>query len=440
MNSRLAQIEKTTLFEFRQYRPFDRRVDEKTGERDGKNNRPATEDDRYLFRDRVIAAANAAIRKHYHQVEIYRDELATRESELQQELDERYAIKRDQIHAEFSDEISRIEQTVGPQAARHSAVREKFRRALNQERQIEADLGRPLRIHLRYWYALIMAFVALVEIPINRFAFELYFAETPALSLLIAFGIGFTLMLLAHFAGTWLKRSFGATTRGQKITYLIGVALTAALVFPTIYLIALLRQHYVHFVETQNMTFEELLGQRGVEGVARDVIETSLGTSGLMLLMINVLVVGIAVIVAVARHDSHPDYEKAILTRERYEKKYRRLQARYDKAVAKATATRDSLLNTLGKQQQRLEGELDQVRADQNACAVHREQMLQQVVLHLCQRLQAYEQGNEYARTSAAPKCFGQHDEGTIKKRLMDALAISPDDRARDSSNIHAVR
>jgi len=440
MNPRLAQIEKTTLSEFRFYRPADRRVDDRAGARDGKSDRPATNDDRHPFRERIITAATASLGKHHHRVENYENELAKREGDLQQELDERYAEKRDQLHAEYSDRIAQIEQIIGPHSGRHSMLRDGYQRALDRERQIEADVGRPLRIHLRYWYALIMAFVALVEIPINRFAFELYFAETPALSLLIALGIGFTLMLLAHFAGTWLKRSFGAKTLGQKITYGVGVALAALLVFPTIYLIALLRQHYVQFVEAQNMTFEELLGQRGVEGVAREVITTDLGTSGFMLLMINVLVIGIAVIVAVARHDSHPDYENAVHIRKRSEKRYRRLQERNDKAIAKATATRDSLLGALDKQRERLEGELDQVRADQKACAAHRDQMLQQVVLHLCQRLQAYEQGNELVRENAPPECFGHHDERTVKKRVLDALAISSDDSTTSDRGIRAVR
>ncbi len=77
---------------------------------------------------------------------------------------------------------------------------------------MEVALGRPLRIHLRYVYYFIMAGVALVELPINRFAFELYFSETPALSAMIALGIGLGLMLLAHFGGTWIKRSTAPIT------------------------------------------------------------------------------------------------------------------------------------------------------------------------------------------------------------------------------------
>lgn len=440
MSSRLAQIEKVNLSEFRHYRPWDSRVDKKEGARDGKIDRPASTDERYSFRDRVITSAQAALRKYHHQVENFSNELSNRVRVLRQDLDDRYASKRDQIHTEFGDRTDQFEQTIGPTSSRHTALREAYQRAVDRERQIEADVGRPLRIHLRYWYAVIMAFVALIEIPINRFAFELYFAETPALSLLIALGIGVALMLLAHFAGTWLKRSFGAPTLEQKLSYGVGIAMTALLILPTIYLIALLRQHYVRFIEAQNVSFGQLLEQRGFEDVAREVITTDLGTSGYMLLMINVLVIGIAVIVAVARHDSHPDYEKAVRARERAEWWHRRLQARYDKRTGKAKVAHDSQISALDKQQERLERELEAVQSDEEACQAHKEQMLQRVVLHLRQRLQAYEEGNEQTRSTAAPQCFGRHDEDAITKSLLDGLVDSPDRGGAADRTIRAVR
>ena len=440
MESRLTQLEMVNLSEFNHYRPADRRVDEKEGKRDGHHERSPSDDVRHPFRERIITAAQAALRKYHHRLDNYIDELSKRERSLRQDLDERYATTRDRFDTAVKDRNDRIEHTIGPTSSRSNALRETHQRSVDRERQIEADVGRPLRIHLRNWYALIMAFVALVEIPINRFAFELYFAETPALSFLIALGVGIALMFLAHFAGTWLTRSFGASTVGHKVSYGVGIAITAALILPTVYLIALLRQHYVHFVEAQNVSFRELLEARGFEDVARDVITTDLGTSGLMLLMINLLVVGIAVIVAVARHDSHPDYEHAVLTRERAERKYSRLQARYDKETGKAKKAHDVQIGTLDKQRERLDKDLGEVEAAKNACEAHKEQMFQRVVLHLRQRLQAYEEGYERARSSPRPKTFGGHDEENIRKSLLEGLSTPPDRGAAGDSTVRAVQ
>jgi hypothetical protein len=439
MDAALARIEATTLSEYTRYKPADRRVDEKEGARDGQREKPSSDAERYPFRERIVAAAQAALRRYHHQIENLCDVLAKREQELQLDLDQRYATKRDQLNASFQNKADQIEQTIGPSSSRHVSLREAFQRAWDRERQIEADVGRPLRVHLVYSYTAIMAVVALIEIPVNRFAFELYFAETPALSLMIAFGIGLALMILAHFAGTWLKRGFGASTTGQKFAYGIGVAVTAALALPTIYLIALLRQHYVHFVEAQNVSFSELLEQRGFEDVAQEVIATDLGTSGFMLFMVNLLVVGIGVIVAVARHDAHPDYEKAVRTRERAEKRYHRIQARYDRQISRAKTEYDAQLSALEKQQDRLEREIEEIRSRQRACSAHREQMLERVSLHLKQRLQAYEEGNERTRRSEAPAFFGMHDEQMLRKELGEALAQS-DVSASPGYGIRAVK
>lgn len=439
MDSRLSQIENTTLVGYLTYKPADKRVDEKKGRKDGERDKPESAATNYPFFAIVTTEALAALRAYYDKVEELVAELDKRHASLQQDLDERYASQRDDLTSSYTTQLQQVEHKWGPSAAKHSNLRERATAASDRCRRLEAEIGRPLRIHLLYWYGLIMAGVALIEIPINRFAFELYFAETPALSLLIALGVGFALMMLLHFGGTWLKRSTGRITTSQRIPYLLGVLAVAGLIFPTIFLIALLRQHYVQFIEAQQVTFTELLQQEGFGNVARDVISTSLGTEGLMLLMINVLVVGIGILVAVVRHDAHPDYEKATQTRDKLERGLIRLKTKFESATAKIKKEHEARLSSLEKQHERIERDIETVTTERQKCVDHKSRMLDRVALHIKQRIQAYESGNESTRKSPAPKSFWKADEAEIKAQLERAFEATVERGAQGAARIHAV-
>lgn len=439
MEARLTQIENTTLAGYLRYRPADRRFDEKRGQKDGERESPDAASKNYPFRATVLAEADAALRAYGHKVEDLVAELEQRRETLQQDLEERYAVQRDEIEEKYKNELEHVEQRWGPNSVKHSFLRNKFAEMSDRQRQLEAELGRPLRVHLKYWYVLIMTGVVLVEIPINRFAFELYFAETPALSFLIALGVGFALMLLAHYEGTWLKRSTGRIRRAARVRYIVGIVALAVLMLPTIFLIALLRQHYVQFIENQQVSFAELLQQGGLENLARDVISTGLGTQGWMLFMINLLVVGIGILVAVVRHDSHPDYERIVNTRNKLERKLNRVKMKLERASSKVKREYESRLSLIEKQQERIAKDIETASAQRQKCIDHKERMLERVVLHIVQRLNAYETGNETSRKTAIPSTFWCSEKQEIRRELEKAFVEEAVCKDEDITSIHAL-
>ena len=64
-----------------------------------------------------------------------------------------------------------------------------------------AAAAQPGRVYLPLMVAL-----ALVEVPVNRLAFELFFQEQPAVSLALAVVVGAVLMFFAHMVGTLVRR------------------------------------------------------------------------------------------------------------------------------------------------------------------------------------------------------------------------------------------
>ena len=264
MNTRLTQIEATLLAQFQSYKAADKRVDEKRGLKDGKANIPATDAEIYPFHRAIVTEAQAVLRRYSDQIDSLINELERQITSLWEDLDERYGSTRVSIIGAFQNAAERLEQTLGPRSIKHDRLQRKHQDFSDKERQLEVALGRPLRVNLRYMYYFIMAGVALVELPINRFAFELYFSETPALSAMIALGIGLGLMLLAHFGGTWIKRCTATIPAQQRTLYIVGAVSVTLLIVPTLFLIALLRQHYVKFIEAQQITFGDMLNQESL--------------------------------------------------------------------------------------------------------------------------------------------------------------------------------
>jgi len=422
MNTRLTQIEATLLAQFQSYKAADKRVDEKRGLKDGKANIPAADAEIYPFHRAIVTEAQAVLRRYSDQIDSLINELERQITSLWEDLDERYGSTRDSIIGAFQNAAERLEQTLGPRSIKHDRLQRKHQEYSDKERQLEVALGRPLRVNLRYMYYFIMAGVALVELPINRFAFELYFSETPALSAMIALGIGLSLMLLAHFGGTWIKRCTASITTQQRTLYIVGAVSVTLLIVPTLFLIALLRQHYVKFIEAQQITFGDMLNQESLGNIARDVIGTDMGTSGWMLFMINMLIVGIGVIVAVVRHDAHPDYEKIVRTRERTERQLDRIKSKFERRLIEFKRKHDTQLAELVKQQDRIERQIEELKNEREQCIAHKDQTLESVFLHLKQRLHSYETGNEQGRTTEPPAFFWRMDEASIKDELRASL------------------
>ncbi|MDH3702339.1 MAG: hypothetical protein OEU46_13575 [Alphaproteobacteria bacterium] len=422
MNTRLTQIEATLLTQFQSYKAADKRVDEKRGLKDGMSNLPAPDAEIYPFHRAIVTEAQAVLRRYNDQIDNLINELERQITSLWEDLDARYGSTRDSIIGTFQNAAERLEQTLGPRSVKHDRLQRKHQEFSDRERQLEVALGRPLRINMRYVYYFIMAGVALVELPINRFAFELYFSETPALSAMIALGIGLGLMLLAHFGGIWIKRCTATITPRQRTLYIVGAVSVALLIVPTLFLIALLRQHYVKFIEAQQITFGEMLNQEGLGNIARDVIGTDMGTSGWMLFMINLLIVGIGVIVAVVRHDAHPDYEKIVRTRERTERQLDRIKGKFERHLTDFKKKQDLQLAELVKQQDRIERQIEELKNEREKCIAHKDQTLEAVFLHLKQRLHSYETGNQQGRSSESPAFFWRMDEASLKDDLRASL------------------
>ncbi len=94
MNTRISQIETTVLAQYQSYRPTDKRVDEKRGQKDGKANLPAADAEIYPFHRAIVTEAQAVLRRYNDLLESVIKELDRQITSLWDDLDGRYQSAR----------------------------------------------------------------------------------------------------------------------------------------------------------------------------------------------------------------------------------------------------------------------------------------------------------------------------------------------------------
>jgi hypothetical protein len=419
-SNRISQLERGVLERYRHYSSGDRTFDETRGSRDAAAGIPAPQEDAFSFKAEVMAQARSDLNAYNSSCDGYKREVDTRLSELNRQRSEQYVVNRDQLRDEQRRTLDDLEKASGPPSAKTVYARERLARASDAEARINASLGRPLRIGLYWLYIPLMILIAFAEVPINRMAFELFFSETPLVSLGISAVIGILLALFAHLLGTTLKRSFGVRGIKKRLGHFLGAAVIAALVGAVIYAIAVIREQYVRLAEENaNVSLDALVGN-GIVETARQAMTDGLSTGSLSLIMVNLLLFVGGTAIAFVRHDSDPDYENVVTERQRAEKRLNRLRSAYDKRHSTVSREFGERLSNLERQIGALDEEIKRLETEALELEKHRQKAPATMAAHIENRLLAYQQGNRQARRDGAmPRCFRHYTVTEIEKELM---------------------
>jgi hypothetical protein len=415
-NARLSQIEHAALGMYDKYDVATKKRDEARGRKDGEQNFPGLDDQTHHFMEELIGQARSSLKKCVAQLLAYLHELETREASLSKRIEENLATEREQIDDRYQENRDAIERAYGSSSSKQSTVRAAFDHARDRAQEIEIQLGRPLRIHLRWLYVPIMVLVALSEVPINRFAFELYFSESPLISFGIALTIGLIFALFAHFLGTWIKRAMHYEAR-NRIIAILGASFILIILLPTIYVIALMREHYVQFIERSSTSLKDLIQNEGLTSVASQVASAELSTSGWTLLMLNIVVLSIGAIASVVRHDEHPDFENMVRQQERLARNLKKIVQRYEKDTARVQKAYEARKEAIDKSYSLAADELELTKSQIRQCRAHSKTAIDRVSTYILQRVNSYEYANRKARPDkTAPKCFGTSEQDLTKE------------------------
>tara|TARA_R110000782_G_scaffold82359_1_gene162032 strand:- start:7818 stop:8708 length:891 start_codon:yes stop_codon:yes gene_type:complete len=193
---------------------------------------------------------------------------------------------------------------------------------------IQASEQRQPRYSSGWFYWPFMVALAVAEVPINRFSFELFFQESPAVALLVSFLVGGLLVTLAHRLGMIMCR-FGYNARRKNWWgEAIQIALVVALIVALAYGVSILRQGYLAFITQPEMGFGQALESQQYGGAAIIALKSGLGLDGWIFMLINLAVVAVGVSAAYFCHDQHPDFEKVDRQKRKLEKQAAQMRAK----------------------------------------------------------------------------------------------------------------
>ena len=404
------------------YKSADKMGDGYKGRAHGRKGVPGADEDAHPYHDELVAKGRMDLTSFDQEMEQLRAEMEAEENRWVEERGELVGERRDEVADRFGTKVDALEQALGPSSSRHAEARRRAERAEEERQRIESDLGRGLRTKMVPSYPLVFLMVALLEVPINRYAFEYFFEETAVLALLLALGFGFAFAAFAHWTGMLLKHATGEKRWKNRTGSLAVVAGILVLGGTAVYFLALMRERYIQFQEESARGLGELLAEHGLQVAAVELLSTELTEAGGTLLLMNLVVFVVGAFCAYQRHDPDPHYEGASKRARKAGRKHTRFRSRYERRLGVLTAERDGELQRQELQAERVGSNLIEIEKAKGAMRDRREQAVKAIAVQIHRRLQAYELANRLARDgSCAPGTFGRYDEERIRTEIASA-------------------
>jgi len=196
--------------------------------------------------------------------------------------------------------------------------------ASNYEALKAAERREPVfwRAPFSWIYLLLLAGLALAEVPINRLSFELFFAEDPQTLVLVAILVGVVLMALAHPTGLIMRRYQHAKKTSGATGSVVALTVLIVLIVGMCYGISIFRQAYLNLQNTPDASLETMVNADNFFEAAAHAwsLNPTLETVGWIFLAINLGIICIGVFFSFFRHDPHPSFEQLHKDRDREDK------------------------------------------------------------------------------------------------------------------------
>lgn len=431
VQTRLEQISSTHLGRYLKYNDRDREADKTIGRREAGEGIPGESEERSPFEVEALETAKSALHSYDMARFTLKQERKDEVARLAHERDHNLSKQHSRISDTKEKELQQLDEKIGPASQKMVHLSKRKSEAEDEHRKLRAELNRPLIVHITKIYMVIIAVIALAEVPINRMAFELFFQEHPAISTLIAAAIGGAIAMMAHFIGLWLRQSHQHERISKRLTYYGGIVALLLVCIPLLYLIAALREHVINLAEQSTMGIGDIVRQSfegGVAQTAESLMTVDLSTAGWTLFVINIVILSIGVLSSFVRHDPHPYYERVVKTEDRLRKQYEKRMQKYDRERIKLEKEYDKKLAGLQRQIDSVKEQINKAEADLTVIWKHRGDMVTKVAMTVGNRIVAYNQGNRAARKNqGVPGCLRDPHSETIKTYLKEALQHDED-------------
>jgi hypothetical protein len=382
--------------------PRDTRSDQAHGERDGRANYPKA--DRQTFGGHEMdlvnqARADIASLKLKLQIDgLYVSSSTT--ARKQQRYEEHASHLRD-LANQRDAAVARATKKYG--ASTPSALRELEQ--LTEAQQAYEDLqrdegGREPQMRAvapKFFgitpYGWVVGAMTTVELVLNKGAFRDLLQQGPLGSYGGAFVMGLAIVLFAHLLGVFVRQAKFRRGAIEKLKVWVGI--------PTIVIV----------VTIALLVFELSAVREGIltdtDGYPLKQNFLGLSHSGMVLYLLNLTVFFGGAFLSFLRHDPHPDMEALLNAYRSAEEKVERRRADYERELAEIDEDHRRKRANLNARADRLQREIDDDHAKAESLPDRIDAEIERVVAVTCQRILAYQKGNESMREDLPPDYFG---------------------------------
>ena len=377
------------------------------GEIEGKTEAPPSDADSLSATEKlIISEADSLWTRFKNSVTDELNKIENSINKIKAEIEQEISVTLDKISDEKVNELDLLEAEFGTYTSEYGNLKSNFEKTENEVTEIRGLLNRPLQTNFVNGYIIFMLCLAFAEVPVNRLAFELFFEQSPIISLLLAGAVGILFVLFAHIIGSQIRHTQCKELNpevGKVYISLGGLILMSMLVM---YFLGVMREQLVAVQNSANLNLEDMLNDDTQAAVSSGLSSLAIGSKGLMLLLLNLSIYVSGIIMAFLRHDPHPRYERAIMAYERAKSSFLKYQKNYEnKQVEKLREFNQKHSFNKALQRER-EASIESITRSRETLRTIKDVSREKLISAVSLRINAFREANAGSRKTKPPGYF----------------------------------
>lgn len=277
--------------------------------------------------DELVTDGQRGIKAFQLDLKDLEDETRKKIEGRNKDLEETLIKRAEDLGKEKSAALNDFEKSAGRQSDEFLNIARGLTQAEQDYKRFRDELGREARHSPRWLYVVYMSIIAVLEWPINRYAFAAVFQDSLVVASILALFIGALLIGFAHSTGLNLRRlQYKRDEHDKKTWNIIWILVSLVIVALLIFVISIARHAYIDIVSQGNLSAIDLF-----KGITERLSASRFGTQDFLLVVVNIAIFSSGVGFSIGNHDPHEEYEKTARKKHSLEKKQARFESGYRK-------------------------------------------------------------------------------------------------------------
>ena len=228
----------------------------------------------------------------------------------------RHAQDYQKVLASRDDKIDRLRHGIGPGSERWKSLIDRRDRASAEYEAIAGQIGRPVNrqsLPPMAFYTLAVG-LALVEMPVNKFLFDVALQSSNIASYAVSFAVAVFLLISAHLAGKLVRQVWSEYKKRLYVSNIIVATVILAVLLAVLVILTIGRAEFSAAALNTGLDglFSSVGDKMSASGGFFRAIAKALGdTSAMVLVTVNVTSILVAFLFGYLAHDPDKHFDKA---------------------------------------------------------------------------------------------------------------------------------